>query len=393
MNPRLLPGFSADAQDWALNARLLRWLTFIWLFIGLVALFSASFAISDVEHGDGLYYFKRQIVWIIAGLFLFNGLTRSPLRQIQRAAPWVLIVIFGLICATHVPGLGRTVNGATRWLAIGPLVIQPSELIKPFLVLQGAALFGRWQRWSWAFRLGWLAIFGAVLASILLQPNLSTTALCGLTLWLIALSAGVPLFYMGGTATLGALTAFLSISVHEYQRRRVMSFVNPWADPKNDGYQLIQSLLAIGSGGPWGTGFGLSHQKLFYLPIQYTDFIYSVFAEEFGFVGSVALLLLLAGFASLGFKVVLKCQHPVKRLIAAGSTILLVGQSLLNIGVATGALPTTGLPLPMFSYGGSSILASLFAAGLLVRVARESNEAEVVALNQREISRIRATEV
>jgi cell division protein FtsW len=266
---------------------------------------------------------------------------------------------------------------------LGAFAIQPSELIKPFLVLQSALIFGQWNRLPWKVRLTWVGIFCGVLLGILLQPNLSTTALCGMTLWLIALGAGLPFSYLGGTALGGVLLALISISLKEYQRRRVMSFINPWADPMNDGYQLVQSLLAVGSGGTWGSGYGLSQQKLFYLPIEYTDFIFSVFAEEFGFAGSVALLLLLMAYATLGLIVAIQAKNLVHRLVAIGAMVLLVGQSLLNIGVATGVLPTTGLPLPLFSYGGNSIIASLVAAALLIRVARESSEAEVVHLQAR----------
>jgi cell division protein FtsW len=256
--------------------------------------------------------------------------------------------------------------------------------MKPFLVLQSARIFGDWDRLKWKVRLAWLGIFAVVLASILLQPNLSTTALCGMTLWLIALAAGIPFRYLSGTALLGILTAVVSISIKEYQRKRIMSFMDPWQDPLGDGYQLVQSLLAIGSGGSWGTGYGLSQQKLFYLPIQYTDFIFSVFAEEFGFIGSLFLLVLLAAYATLALRIAMKCRHRVKRLVAIGVMVVMVGQALLNIGVAAGALPTTGLPFPLFSYGGSSSLASLILAALLVRVARETNEAEIVDLPRRE---------
>nr|WP_199295709.1 FtsW/RodA/SpoVE family cell cycle protein [Trichocoleus sp. FACHB-591] len=382
----LIPFFDTSAQSWSLEARLLRWLTFLWLMVGLAALFSASYPVADADFGDGLYYFKRQILWILVGLVGFNLLVHSPLRYALGMAHWFVVLILGLIFATLVPGLGTTVNGATRWLALGPVPIQPSELMKPFLVLQSARLFGQWNRFSPTYRWSWLAIFAAILAGILLQPNLSTTALCGITLWLIAMAAGIPYAYLGGTALGGLLLATLSISIKEYQRRRVISFLNPWADPAQDGYQLIQSLLAVGSGGVWGTGFGLSQQKLFYLPIQYTDFIFAVFAEEFGFMGSLLLLLLLAIYGTLGLFVALKARKIVHQLVAIGAVILMVGQSLLNIGVATGALPTTGLPFPLFSYGGSSMIASLLAAGLLIRVARESSEAEVVSLPEQRLS-------
>lgn len=379
---RLIPLFDDSVSSWALEARLLRWLTLVWLFVGLVILFSASYAVADVRHHDGLYYFKRQILWVLVGLIVFNIVVHLPLRRILGISHWFVILLLGLIFVTLIPGLGKKAFDASRWIALGPIPIQPSELIKPFLVLQSARLFGHWEKLSWRVRFFWLGIFGLIILGILAQPNLSTTALCGMTIWLIALAAGLPYKYLGGTALGGVLLAGLSISLKEYQRKRVLSFLNPWADATGDGYQLVQSLLAVGSGEQWGAGFGLSQQKQFYLPIQDTDFIFAVFAEEFGFVGGLVLLLLLALYATLGLIVALKAKHPVYRLVAIGVTVLMVGQSLLHIGVATGALPTTGLPLPMFSYGGNSMIASLLAAGLLIRVARQSSEAEVVPLRE-----------
>jgi cell division protein FtsW len=382
----LIPIFDNSVSNWALEARLLRWLIFIWLFVGLIMLFSASYPVADARHHDGLYYFKRQLLWVLVALFGFNTIVNSPLQKILGQSHWFLMVFLTLIFVTLIPGLGKKAFDAARWIAIGPIPIQPSELIKPFLVLQSARLFGQWERISWRVRCGWLVIFGLVLLGILAQPNLSTTALCGMTIWLIALAAGLPYKYLGGTALGGVMLAVLSISIKEYQRKRVMSFLNPWADATGDGYQLVQSLLAVGSGRTWGAGFGLSQQKLFYLPIQDTDFIFAVFAEEFGFVGSIVLLALLAIFATLGLVVALKAKNSVHRLVAIGVTILMVGQSLLHIGVATGSLPTTGLPLPLFSYGGNSMIASLIASALLIRVARESSEAEVVPLRKPTLS-------
>ncbi|NEO59411.1 MAG: FtsW/RodA/SpoVE family cell cycle protein, partial [Moorea sp. SIO4G2] len=369
--------------DWAVTARLLKWLTFLWLLIGIVILFSASYAIADVELGDGTYYVKRQLIWVVLGLVGFNLLVRSPLRYLLKISHWLVLVLLVLLLLTLIPGVGTTVNGATRWVSVGSVPLQPSELMKPFLVLQAARVFGQWDRLQWPTRFTWLGIFMVVLLGILLQPNLSTTALCGMTLWLVALAAGLPFYYLGGTAFGGVLLAVLSISIKDYQRRRVMSFLNPWADPMRDGYQLVQSLLAIGSGGTWGSGFGLSQQKLFYLPIQHTDFIFSVFAEEFGFAGSIALMFLLMTYMTLAVIVAIKARNRVYQLIAIGAMLFIVGQSLLNIGVASGALPTTGLPFPFFSYGGSSMISSLCSAGLLIRVARESSEAKVVSIQSR----------
>lgn len=383
----LVPFFDPSVKDWALEARLLRWLTFLWLFLGLVVLFSASYPIADADFGDGLYYIKRQLLWAGVGLLGFNLLVHFPLRYVLGVADWVMLACLALILVTLIPGLGTSVNGATRWLAIGSLPIQPSELIKPFLVLQSARIFGQWERLKWRTRATWVGIFLLVLLAILRQPNLSTAALCGITLWMVALAAGLPYAHLMATAVGGVLLAGLSMAINEYQRRRVLSFLNPWRDPTGDGYQLIQSLLALGSGGIWGTGFGLSQQKLFYLPIQHTDFIFSVFGEEFGFVGCLLMLVLLVAYATLALRVALKGDNSVHRLVAIGIMVLIVGQSLLNIGVVSGALPTTGLPLPLFSAGGSSLIASLAATGLLIRVARESNEAEVVSLQERRNAR------
>lgn len=377
---RLIPLVDFSVKGWTAEARWLRWLTFVWLGLGLLVLYSASYPVGLAEQGNGLHYVLIQLMWIGLGMVGFNWIVHTPLDKLLKISGTLVLVLLGLIAFTLIPSMGVTVNGATRWLALGPFLLQPSELMKPFLVLQGARVFGRWHQITWATRLSWLGIFGAILAAILIQPNLSTAAICGLTLWLIALASGMPYLYMALTAVGGLSTAVLSISANDYQRQRIVSFLNPWADPGESGYQLIQSLLAIGSGGLWGQGFGLSQQKLHYLPIQYTDFIFAVYAEEFGFIGGVILILLLGAYATMALLVTLRATQPLHRLVAIGSMVLLVGQALLNIGVATGSLPTTGLPFPFLSYGGSSMLASLTIAALLVRAAREINDAEVVEL-------------
>jgi cell division protein FtsW len=378
----LIPFYDPTVKDWTLTARLMRWLTFIWLTIGLVVLFSASYYHGEVEQKFGLYYFNRQIGYVIVSLILFNVIVHYPIRKPLDISHWCLLGILGLLLVTVLPGMGKTTLGATRWLAIGPVQIQPSELIKPFLVLQSAKIFGGWNRYPIRVKAIWLGVFAIVLLAILKQPNLSTTALCGMGLWAIAFAAGLPLRYLTGTALGGILLAGISITINEYQRIRVISFLNPWSDANRTGpgYQLVQSLLAIGSGGIWGNGYGLSHQKLDYLPIQDTDFIFSVFGEEFGFLGSIFILLMVMSYATLGLLIAQRAEDPIHRLVAIGCTSFIVLQSLLNIGVASGALPTTGLPFPMFSYGGSSMVASLVQSALLIRVARESATAKVIQL-------------
>ncbi|WP_046663577.1 FtsW/RodA/SpoVE family cell cycle protein [Microcystis aeruginosa] len=379
----IIPIFDPDVKNWSAEARLLRWMTFLWLSVGLVVLFSASYALADSRFDNGLYYFIRQLIWLWIGLIGFNFLVRLPIEKLLKIAPWMILLVLGLILITLIPGLGANINGATRWIKIGPILLQPSEFMKPFLVLQGAAVFGGWPRLNVNQRLTWIAIFGLILAGILLQPNLSTTALCGITLWLIALASGLPLSYMTSTALLGLTMAVVSVTFREYQRKRILSFLDPWQDPRGDGYQLVQSLLAIGSGGTTGSGYGLSQQKLFYLPFPDTDFIFAVFGEEFGFIGGILLLIMLFLYATLALIVAVKCRHRIKKLVAIGAMVILIGQSLLNMGVATGSLPTTGLPFPLFSYGGSSSLASLFLAALLIRVAREENDPDPVPTSKK----------
>lgn len=384
----IIPIFDPDVKNWSAEARLLRWMTFLWLSVGLVVLFSASYALADSRFDNGLYYFIRQLIWLWIGLIGFNFLVRLPIEKLLKIAPWMILLVLGLILITLIPGLGANINGATRWIKIGPILLQPSEFMKPFLVLQGAAVFGGWPRLNVNQRLTWIAIFGLILAGILLQPNLSTTALCGITLWLIALASGLPLSYMTSSALLGLTMAVVSVTFREYQRKRILSFLDPWQDPRGDGYQLVQSLLAIGSGGTTGSGYGLSQQKLFYLPFPDTDFIFAVFGEEFGFIGGILLLIMLFLYATLALIVAVKCRHRIKKLVAIGAMVILIGQSLLNIGVATGSLPTTGLPFPLFSYGGSSSLASLFLAALLIRVAREENDPDPVPTSKKSPQKI-----
>ena len=371
-----------SVRGWALEARLLRWMTLLWLSVGMVVLFSASYPEAEANFGDGARYFKVQLIWVVVGLFISRWIARHPVRQVMRLSGFFLIVTMLMVSLTHIPGVGVEVNGATRWLPFGPFLIQPSELMKPFLVMHSAQLFGKWHKVNGATKLIWLGIFTGGLLLILAQPNLSTTAVCGITIWLIAWAAGIPYRQLAITAGTGLMAVVLSAAVNAYQRDRLFFFLKPWSDPGGKGYQLIQSLLAIGSGGVGGTGYGLSAQKIDFLPIQYTDFIFSVFAEEFGFIGCAMLLLFLAVYSTIALLVAIQAKKTVHRLAAIGCMVLLVGQSLVNIGVATGTMPTTGLPFPLFSYGGSSMIASLITAGVLIRVARESRDAEVIVLSR-----------
>ena len=372
----LFPTSNPESVVWPSYARWIQWLTYLWLAVGLIILLSASYPSAITDFGDGLYYVKRQLLWVLLGIIEFNILIRVPIAQTMRIAPTGLLVGLILIMLTLVKSIGISVNGASRWIAIGPILIQPSEIIKPFLILQAGYIFASWKNMAWKVRSFWLCFFGLIVVGILLQPNLSTATLCGFTLWLIALAGDIPLFYLGGVSVTGLVMGLISLGAREYQRQRIITFINPWADPTNKGYQLVQSLLAVGSGGWIGTGLGLSQQKLCYLPIQYTDFIFAVIVEEFGLIGGLVIIFL---FSILIFGVIktsiksLELGKLFQGLIAFGVGILIAIQAIFNIGVNLGILPTKGLTLPFISYGGTSLILFMFLMGMVLRINFENN--------------------
>ncbi len=355
---------------WPSEARLLLALVGFWSIAGLFILGSASWWVANKEMGDGSYFIKRQLIWLLTSWSIaWLTMSISLKKWLKLSKPCLLLCLL-LVGATLI--FGNTINGSSRWLIMGPIRLQPSELVKPFIILQAANLFAQWKRIEKDQKLFWLTSFGILILLILKQPNLSTAALIGILLWLMGFASGIRLKPLFSTAFLGATMGSASILINEYQKLRVISFLNPWADPEGNGYQLIQSLLAIGSGGWFGEGYGLSTQKLLYLPFLSTDFIFSVFAEEFGFVGSLMLILFFILFAFIGLRISLRCRNNYSKLIATGCSILLIGQAIMHLAVTSGSMPTTGLPLPMISYGGNSLLSSLMIGGLLIRCALES---------------------
>ena len=357
-------------QIWPYEGKIVFVLLIVWCLSGLLVLGSASWWVASKELGNWAHYIQRQIIWYIPGLLCFSVVLRTKIRDILKISKIIFLFFFLLVAATVFFGI--SVNGSSRWLIIGPLQMQPSELIKPFAILEAANLFAHWHLVSNEKKIISLSLFGFLIFFIMLQPNLSTAGLTGILFWVIALCGGVRLGTLTSIASLGFLSGYLSILKNEYQRLRVISFLNPWEDPQGYGYQLIQSLLAIGSGGLFGQGFGLSTQKLQYLPIQSTDFIYAIFAEEFGLMGSTLLIGFLALFAYVSLRISIKCRNNYTKLVSIGCATILICQSMLHIAVTTGSMPTTGLPFPFVSYGGNSLISSLLIAGLLLRCSLES---------------------
>jgi len=355
---------------WPFEGKLLFVILSFWCIFGLFILGSASWWVANKEIGDWAFFLKRQTAWYIPGITIFLFVLNTNIRDLLKISKPIFYILLLLIGSTIF--FGSTINGSTRWLILGPLKMQPSELIKPFCILESANLFAHWNLVKDEKKIISLATFGLLILLIMKQPNLSTAGLIGIMFWIIALCGGVKINSLITVATTGAFSAYLSVMNNQYQMLRIKSFLNPWSDPEGNGYQLIQSLLAIGSGGLLGKGFGLSIQKLQYLPIQHTDFIFAIYAEEFGLLGSIFILGFLAIFSYLSLRIAIKSRNNYTKLVATGCSTLLIGQSLIHIAVTTGSMPTTGLPLPFVSYGGNSLIGSLFIAALLLRCSLES---------------------
>ncbi|KGF91171.1 MULTISPECIES: FtsW/RodA/SpoVE family cell cycle protein [Prochlorococcus] len=355
---------------WPYEAKILIILIGIWSILGIFILGSSSWWFASREMGNWAYFLNKQIIWTFPGIGLFYFVLNTNIRNLLKFSRIIFYVLFFLIFLTNITGI--TVNGSSRWLVIGNLLLQPSELIKPFLILESSSLFAHWNLIKNDKKLFSIISFGLLILLILQQPNLSTASLTGILIWVMGLCGGVKLISLSSFASLGFITGCISIIRNEYQRLRVTSFINPWKDQQESGFQLIQSLLAIGSGGLFGQGFGLSIQKLQYLPFMYTDFIFAIFAEEFGLLGCTLFLGFLAVFSYITLRIAIKCRNNYTKLVAIGCGVLLIGQSIMHIAVATGSMPTTGLPLPFISYGGNSLIASFFIAGMLLRCSLES---------------------
>lgn len=341
--------------------------------LGILMILSASAPTAQIELKDSLYFFRKQLMWaVLGGIALVVG-TLIPLDRLRGYSKHLLIFTGILLLLTHVPGIGTTTFGASRWLRFGPIGIQPSEIAKVTLLLFLADVLARKPKpWTMQdFRQVFLPI-GGMLGLVLFQPDLGTTLMLVIGVFALFWFNGANAFKYMMTGASGVMAVIIYSMNTPYQRERWMAFFDPWAYPKDIGFQLIQSLLAIGSGGIFGTGWGQGKQKLFYLPIQYADFIFAVLAEELGLIGTLTVLLLFMLLAQRGFSIARRALNPFQQLLAGGFTTIICAQAFINIGVVTASLPTTGVPLPFLSFGGTSLLATLFSVGLILNVSQET---------------------
>ncbi|WP_018873069.1 putative lipid II flippase FtsW [Thioalkalivibrio sp. ALJ16] len=350
----------------------------ILLGIGLVMVASASMGLGERYFGNTWHFFQRQVIFAAIGLVVATFLWSVPLARWERAGPWLLILVMVLLIAVLIPGVGRTVNGATRWIPLGMFNLQVAELVKLLVVMYLAGYIVRHYSTLRLHFLGFirpLVVLGVGTILMLLQPDFGGAA--------IMLVIGMGMLFLAGAklwqfvalgATIAVGMAIVAVAA-PYRVARLTAFLDPWQDPFATGFQLTQSLIAIGSGGWFGAGLGNSVQKLFYLPEAHNDFLFAVFAEEFGFVGVVALIALFAVLVWRCIRIGLMAErggHAFASHLAFGVAIWMGLQAFLNLAVNMGLLPTKGLTLPFLSYGGSSLIVSLAAVGLVMRVYREA---------------------
>jgi cell division protein FtsW len=347
---------------------------------GAVMVYSASSAESLLAgSGDPSYYLKRYVLFGLVGLLLLHAASKHGLKAIRALTPPLLVASFALTFAVMLPGIGVTVNGATRWLGAGPLQFQPSELLKVSLVLYAAQLLAA--RPHSVRSVGTLAkplllVVGAACALLMKQPDMGTTMVICFAVGALLVAAGTPI---RNIALIGGTLVFLAtiLAVAEpYRRERLLSFLDPFADAGDTGFQAVQALTAIGSGGFFGVGLGESVQKIFYLPEAHTDMILAIIGEELGLFGILGLIGLYGMIGYAGLRVAKLARDLYSKLLAAGITSLILCQATLNFFAVLGLMPLTGVPLPFISYGATNLVVLLGAMGLLLNVAATGGRAK-----------------
>ena len=349
------------------------------ILLGLIAISSASIEYADVRYSNAWFHTQRHLVYIVVALLAGGVAYRLP-QKFWMETGWVwLFIALALLILVLLPGIGREVNGSQRWLPLGPFTLQPSEVAKLALVIYLAGYMVRREhevRYQWQGFLKPMAILFAVTLLLMMEPDFGATVIAAGTAFGMLFLAGVKLGHFL-LVLAGALGALLVLVVSEpYRVKRLTAYTDPWADPFNTGFQLTQSLIAFGRGEWTGVGLGNSVQKLFYLPEAHTDFVFSIWAEETGFLGAmlvIGLYVALIGRIFWAGRRALSLSNPFGAYLCYGVALMYSGQAFINMGVSSGLLPTKGLTLPFVSYGGTSLIVCCFMLGLVLRVERDTH--------------------
>ena len=358
-----------------LESHLLMLITLALVAFGLVMVYSATSAAAAMGGRDPSYYLKRQGIYALIGVALLALASRTDFHVLRRLAPMLVVVALGLCAAVLV--VAEPVNGARRWFTFGPASLQPSELAKLALAVWAAAYLARRPA---PRTLGELAkpyglLAGAFAVLLMLEPDLGTTITIVIMLAAVLVVSGAPIRLLASAGAIVIALGLFAIWLEPYRRARVFSFLNPWDDAQGSGFQSVQALIGLGSGGIFGVGLGEGVQKIFYLPEAHTDMILAIIGEELGLVGTTAVIAAFAAFAYAGFRVALACTDPFGKRLAAGITALVSGQAAVNLAAVLGLAPLTGIPLPFVSYGGSSLVVLLASVGVLLNIAANGGRA------------------
>jgi cell division protein FtsW len=344
--------------------------------VGVVMVLSASSVASLTNYGSAWYFFERQLLWSALGAIVFAVTTRIDYHLWRRWVIPMLVVSVGLLVLVLIPGIGVYVAGSRRWLGSGAWRFQPTEPAKLALLIFAADVLTRRARevhdWRRVVR-PVLLVFGLIAVLVMRQPDMDSTVVLALIAGTVLVVGGARFGHLAALGGAGLGVAALLAVIEPYRRARVLSYLHPWSDAGNTGYQLSQSLIALGSGGWTGVGLGAGRAKWLFLPNAHTDFIFAIIGEEVGLLGCLLVVALFAAFGVLGTRIALRAPDRFGTLLAAGVTVWVVGQAVINIGGVVGLLPVSGIPLPFVSFGGSALVFTMAAAGLLGSVARRAS--------------------
>ncbi len=349
-------------------------ITIVLVMFGLIMVYSASAVLAMEQQGNPFYYVIRQTVWFVVGLLAMGLMMQIPYRSWNQRL-LITALLAGVSILLILVLFAPAVANVHRWFRVGPFSLQPAELAKfPLLLFLAYHLSRRQDRIDtiWPGILPPLAVSGWLAFLIVIEPDLGTAVMIVAVTVLLLFFAGMPWKYFAMMAALVLPVFYVLVMGVDYRRERLLSYMNPEADPGDTGFQIIQSLIALGGGGAHGVGLANSIQKLFYLPEPHTDFIFAIIGEELGMIGASALLFAYLFFLWRGLRVAWKVQDPFGQFLAMGITIMIVLQAMINISVVIGLLPTKGLPLPFISSGGSSLLINMTAVGILLNISQHS---------------------
>lgn len=347
--------------------------TVILICIGIIMIYSASSIYALERYKDSMFFLRRHLVFILIGIILTFFIMAIDYRILRRYAKPLLATSLILLVLVLIPGIGREVAGARRWFRLAMFSFQPSELMNLALIIYISDFISRKKNVIRNLGQGFLPpviILGIIILLILAQPDLGTAVSIGLVIFMMLFLAGARITHLVGIALSSLPLLYILIFSVPYRRMRIMAFLNPWLDPKGSGFQIIQSNIALGSGGIFGIGLGHSKQKLFYLPAAHTDFIFSIIGEELGLLGTLGVCILFVNLLIQEMKISRNAQDMFGHFLSLGIILITSLKVVINMGVASGFFPTKGLPLPFISYGGSSLVFDMIGIGLILNIAR-----------------------